>query len=204
MQAQGVWVAVEQSDPKGVVETRTDKMALAAIYQGIPEDTLLSIVEKKSPKEAWEAIKMMYMGVVRVKTAKVQTLKSEFESMSMKETDNLDEFCMKLNGVVTNIRVLDETMEESYVVKKLIRAVPTKFQQIASTIEQFGNIQEMTMEEAVGRLRAHEERMKGHGENSGGQLLLTQEEWSKRSSKGGSGTSHNSRGRGGSTFRGRG
>lgn len=32
MQAQGVWEAVEPSDPKIAVETKTNKMALAAIY----------------------------------------------------------------------------------------------------------------------------------------------------------------------------
>lgn len=57
MEAQGVWEAVEQSDPKVVVETKVDKMALAAIYQGIPEEVLLSIAEKKTAKEACEAIK---------------------------------------------------------------------------------------------------------------------------------------------------
>lgn len=56
MQAQGIWEAVEQSNPKGAVETRTDKMALSAIYQGISEDVLLSIAEKKSAKEARERL----------------------------------------------------------------------------------------------------------------------------------------------------
>lgn len=180
MQAQGVWEAVEPDDPKEVVAVRTDKVALAAIYQGIPEEMLLSLAEKKTAKEAWAAIKTLCMGAERVKAAKVQTLKAEFESLNMKDADQLEDFCMKLNGIVTNIRVLGETMEESYVVKKLLRAVPSKFLQIASTIEQFGDLQTMTVEEVVGRLKTHEERMRGQSENAGGQLLLTQEEWLKR------------------------
>lgn len=43
MQAQGVLEAVKPSEPKVVVEVRTDKIALAAIYQGIPEEMLLSL-----------------------------------------------------------------------------------------------------------------------------------------------------------------
>ncbi|XP_074346225.1 uncharacterized protein LOC141684995 [Apium graveolens] len=74
---------------------------------------------------------------------------------SIPEEDQLDDFCMKLYGIVTNIRVLGENMEESNVVKKLLRAVPSRYLQIASTIEQFGNMEEMT------------------------------EEWQKRSNKGG-------------------
>lgn len=77
-------------------------------------------------------------------------MKEEFESMSIRETDTLDDFCMKLNGVVTNIRILGDKMEEAHVVKKILCAVPSKFSLIASTIEQFGDIHEMTVDEVVG------------------------------------------------------
>lgn len=98
----------------------------------------------------------------------------------MKDTEQLDEFCIKLCGIVTNIRVLGEKVEEVYVVKKLLRAVPSKYLQIASTIEQFGNLETMTVEETVGRLKAHEERIRGQTDSTGNQLMLTEEEWAKR------------------------
>lgn len=52
-------------------------------------------------------------------------------------------------------------MEESYVVKKLLRAVPSKFLHITSTIEQFGDLKTMYVEEAMGSFKANEERLKG-------------------------------------------
>lgn len=52
MQAHGVWKAIEPKDPKAAIEDRTYKIALATIYQGIPEDILLSLAEKKMVKEA--------------------------------------------------------------------------------------------------------------------------------------------------------
>nr|GFD04427.1 hypothetical protein [Tanacetum cinerariifolium] len=67
------------------IDVKKDKLALAAIYQGIPKDLLLSLVEKQTAKDAWEMLKTMFMGEERVKTAKVQTLKAEFETLSMKE-----------------------------------------------------------------------------------------------------------------------
>lgn len=180
MQAHGVWEAIEPKDPKNVVEDKNDKKALAIIYQSIPEDILLSLAEKKTSREAWNAIKTMSLGADKVKKAKAQTLKCEFEAMCMKETEPLDEFCLKLNSLVTNLRALGETVEEAYVVKKLLRAVPSKFLQIASAIEQFGNVEEMSIEEVVGSLKAHEERLRGVEETSKGELLLTAEEWKKK------------------------
>lgn len=122
----------------------------------------------------------MCLGVDRVKKARVQTLKAKFESLFMKDTESIDEFCMKLNGLVTHIRTLGENITEAYVAKKLLRSVPIKFLQITSTIEQFGDLVSMTVEEAVGSLKVHEERLKGQIESSGGQLLLTWDEWRKR------------------------
>lgn len=75
-------------------------------------------------------------------------------------------------------------MEKSYLLKKILRVVPTKFVQIVSTIEQFGAFETMSVEETIGRLKAHEERARGHGDSSGKHLLLTQEEWKVRSKKG--------------------
>lgn len=89
----------------------------------------------------------------------------------------INDFSIKLNAPVTNICALGETIEETYVVKKLFRAMPSKFLQITSPIDQFGNLEEMSVEETIGSLKAHEERLRGQTENTGGQLMLTEEEW---------------------------
>ncbi|XP_074324268.1 uncharacterized protein LOC141661183 [Apium graveolens] len=180
MEAHDIWQAIDPEGSKTPVETKVDKVALAAIYQSVLEDTLLTLAEKKTAKEAWEAVKTLCQGAERVKKARIQTLKAEFESMNMKDSDSLDDFCLKLNGLVTNIRALGESVADSYVLKKILCVVPKRFLQIASTIEQFGDVDTMTIEETVGSLKAHEERMRGQIENSGHQLLLTEEEWNKR------------------------
>ncbi|KAL8119266.1 hypothetical protein AgCh_016693 [Apium graveolens] len=180
MQAYGVWDAIEPKSVKAEIEDKIDKKALAVIYQGIPENVLLGIAGKTTSKEAWNAIKTMSLGAGKVKAAKSQMLKGEFEALSMKETDSLDDFYLKLHGLVINIRALGESMEESYVVKKLLRAVPMKFLHIASAIEQFGKLEEMYVEEVVGSLKAHEERVRGQPEPSQGYLLMTEEEWKRK------------------------
>lgn len=52
MQAHSVWEAVEPSDPKNAIDGKLDKVALAMIYQGILEDVLLSITDKKTAKRS--------------------------------------------------------------------------------------------------------------------------------------------------------
>lgn len=49
---------------------------------------------------AWKTLKMMHFGADRVKEVRVQTLKSEFEGMRMKETETIDDFAKRLTTIV--------------------------------------------------------------------------------------------------------
>ena len=108
LHAQGVWDAVEHGD----VEEHKDRMTLAAIYQAVSEDVLLILVEKDSTKVAWETLQTMHVGVERVKEAKVQTLKSEFEAIRMKNGESTYDFSMKLTTIISDICSLGNVVEE--------------------------------------------------------------------------------------------
>jgi hypothetical protein len=64
------------------VERRHDRLALAAILRGVPEEMHNMLLGKRSVKEAWEAIKTMRLGADRVKEVNAQKLLAEFESIA--------------------------------------------------------------------------------------------------------------------------
>ncbi|KAF2318837.1 hypothetical protein GH714_011073 [Hevea brasiliensis] len=99
MMAQGVWDAVESPGP---VDKRRDKMALAAIYQGIGEDTLLQLGAKKTAKEAWNMLKTMNQGADKVKEVRTQTLWREFKALRMSDSENVDDSQESLQLSLTN------------------------------------------------------------------------------------------------------
>ena len=47
MKAQGVWGAIKKKDPKMALDDKKVQVELVAIYQGVPEDVLLTIMEKE-------------------------------------------------------------------------------------------------------------------------------------------------------------
>ena len=145
MRAQGVWDAVEPEDPAKVDETM-DQKALTAIYQSIPDDVFVLIAEKETSEDVWEALKTNRLGDDRIKQARLQTLKSEFYRLKMKDTESVDDFALRMTTIANGIRGLGEKFDETNAVKKILRAVPSKFLQIASAIEQFGDFKTMTME----------------------------------------------------------
>ncbi|XP_020271959.1 uncharacterized protein LOC109847124 [Asparagus officinalis] len=196
LQAQGVWDAIE---PGTDVETRKDKMALAAIYEAIPEKSLLLIAEKETAEKAWQTLKTMYEGADHVKAAKLQTLRSEFEILRMNEMEAVDDFAEKLTAIVSKIASLGDKLDESTVVKKLLRVVPNKFLTTVTSIEQFVDLTTMTVEEAIGRLKTFEERVRASDGDDNEHVLLTWKEWNikeKESSEGSNSGTSKGRGKG--------
>ena len=67
-----------------------DKKAKAYLLQCLPDDLLMQVASKKIGKEVWDSLKTRFVGADRVKEARLQTLKSEFNGMRMKEEESLD------------------------------------------------------------------------------------------------------------------
>ena len=207
MMAQGVWEAIESPE---TIDDLKYKMALAAIYQSIGEDTLLQLGAKKTTKEAWIMLKTMNLGAERVKEVRTQTLWREFEALRMGDLESIDEYSGKLTIIVNKLRGLGNTVDDIHVVKKLLQSTSAKFLQITSKIEEFNDLKMKSIDEIIGSLKAHEERLQGFGEKDE-TVLLTRAEWKGRenakfSKKEGKdhGSSRGGRGRGHGRWRGRG
>ena len=122
----------------------------------------------------------MHVGVERVREARIQSLRLDFDNLKMSDAECMDDFAEKFMMLVGRIRELGDVMEEKYVVKKLLRAVSTKFINIASSMVLFNDINKMTMEEAIGSLKAHEELLKGREVQTEEQLLMARAQNSSR------------------------
>jgi hypothetical protein len=175
LEAMYLWDAIESDK----VERRHDRLALGAILRGVPPDMHSMLLNKKSAKEAWEAIKSMCLGAERVKVVNTQKLLSEFESISFKPGETIDEFAVRISKLATDLRGLGEkSVDDTRVVKKFLRVVPSKYDQVAVSIEMFRDLKELSLEDRVACLRAAEDRFEST--DKVGRLLLTEEEWASR------------------------
>ncbi|GJZ98137.1 zinc finger, CCHC-type containing protein [Tanacetum coccineum] len=78
----------------------------------------------------------------------------------MKEDDTLDAFTAKLNGYATKAKELGKTLDESLLVRKLLNSTPYRFIQIVASIEQTNDLDNITLDEIIGKVKAFEERIK--------------------------------------------
>ena len=64
-------------------------------------------------------------------------------------------FAIMLTMDVIEICLLGNKMEEIFIVKKFLRAIPLRFMQIITSIEKFDDFNNMSIEEVVGHLKVH-------------------------------------------------
>ncbi|XP_076934142.1 uncharacterized protein LOC143600298 [Bidens hawaiensis] len=197
MDAQGLWESVEPQ-PGAVGDEKKDKTARAFIFQAIPEDVLLQVAKKKTVKEIWDSLKTRYLGAKRVQRARLHTLKREFNSLKMMDNESIDAFAGKLSGMISRYSSLGETLEEDVLVRKLFDSVPEKYFKLVASIEQCSDIDSMLFKEAIGRLKAYEDRLNQRKRNVTGDntLLFTRSDGQQSQRGTGRGFQHRGRGRG--------
>ena len=95
----------------------------------------------------------------KVKTAKLQLMRRDFEVICMKESDTIDSFFTLLIGLVTQMRSHGETIEKRRIVEKILRSLPSRFDVIVATIEETKDLSMFTVDELHASLMGHEQRL---------------------------------------------
>ncbi|XP_071678410.1 uncharacterized protein [Lolium perenne] len=181
LQGQGRWEVVKH----GVVDD--DREALGAILRAVPPEMWRSLAVKDTAKEAWDALKTLRLGSERVREARAQTRRSEFDNLRFMDGEKVEQFAMRLSGIMHELEVLGDGVGEHKAVLKFLRCVPKRFKQLAHSIQQLLDLKNMTVEELTGRFLAVEEELdleeEQGGQHGGTHLLLTEEQWMERMKK---------------------
>ncbi|KAJ9538848.1 hypothetical protein OSB04_031581 [Centaurea solstitialis] len=182
LQANGLWEMIEPTD-QTKKDDKSDKIAMAYLFQALPEDLNLQVATCKGAKEIWDTLKIRNIGVEQVQKARLQTLRSEFEALEMNEGDSLDSFIVKMTNVISKITSLGTTFDQPTLVRKLLNSMPDKYLQIVAAIEQYSDLDKISFDEAIGRLKTFEERLKHkknrHPDYQGGLMFAQREDQRK-------------------------
>nr|GFA55777.1 zinc finger, CCHC-type [Tanacetum cinerariifolium] len=93
LKAHGLWKTIDTEDTVDEKKAHTSK---AMIFQTLFEDVLMQVAQCSTTKEVWDLIKVLFIGVDLVQKARSQTLKSELESLKMKERETIKWFCKQI------------------------------------------------------------------------------------------------------------
>jgi hypothetical protein len=176
MQARDLWDAVEEER----VSFRDDRRAMEVIVAAVPKEMGIPLIDKRTAKEAWDAIAAARIGVDRVRRATLQRLRRDWENISVKPGESVEDFAFRLSTLHRRLVFHgDQDIDERRVVEKYLRTVPPKYAQIVVAIEQFLDFDMLTLEEVTGRLKAvddREEQAPTEPITVGGKLMYTEEQ----------------------------
>jgi hypothetical protein len=136
---------------------------------------------KDMAHDAWESIQKMRLGADRVKEANAERLRWGFGELTFNTGETMEDFSIRLNTVVGDLRVLNDVVSDKEVIKCMLHVVLERLEQVAISMETLLDLDSQSIEEAVGHLRAVEQRKKPLPvKETSGHLLLTKEEWLAR------------------------
>ncbi|SPT15557.1 unnamed protein product [Triticum aestivum] len=164
LDAAGLWEAVVvPEDAAAAVIAKKDKPARAYLLGALVENLLLQVASKKTAAEVWASLKARFVGADHVRAARLGTLRGEFELLRMADAETLDDFASRLGGMAARYAALGSTLEDAALVKKLLDLVPNRLYAAVAGIEQFCDVDTMAFEDALGRLKAFDERLRWRG-----------------------------------------
>ena len=92
----------------------------------------------------------------QVKDSKLQNLATQFETISMSESECFDDFYAHFSDIVNTIFNLGEVIDNTRVVKKILRSLPKCFIPKVTILNSLGNLKSLKLEELVGDLQTYE------------------------------------------------
>ena len=101
--------------------------AMNAIFCGVSPDEFHKISHMETAKEVWTILETTYEGTKKVKDMKLRMLTTRFEELKMGGDEAFDSFYGKLNEIVIAKLNLGEKIEDSKVVRKILRSLPESF-----------------------------------------------------------------------------
>ena len=101
-------------------------------------------------KEAWMILENNFKGLDKVKKVRLQTLRDEFESLHMKESEIVFDYFTRVSSLVNQMKRYGETIEDVRVTEKILRLLDSKLEYVAFATEECNNLETMTLDKLMG------------------------------------------------------
>jgi hypothetical protein len=162
-----VWDVVETGYVKPVVlANKDDKLefsfnakAMNAILSGLAEEEFVKVMHLETAKEMWDKLISSYEGNEKVKDAKLQTYRLQFEQLKMNEDETVNKFFLRVEELVNAMKGLGEKIEDVLLVQNILRSLPDRFNPKVSAIEELNDLKTLSIDQLLGTLTAYEMRI---------------------------------------------
>ncbi|XP_043710393.1 uncharacterized protein LOC122659335 [Telopea speciosissima] len=126
---------------------------------GLVDSELVKVMGCTTAKQIWDKLCSVHEGDTKIKEAKLQTHRVQFECLKMAEDETIEAYMLRVNEAINAIRGLGEEIKDPVIVKKVLRSLPPRFDSKVSAIEEAKDHDTFSMDELHGSLSAFEMRI---------------------------------------------
>eukprot|EP00257_Ricinus_communis_P022888 XP_015582741.1 uncharacterized protein LOC107262292 [Ricinus communis] len=137
-----------------------DKKIKNYLYQAIDREIMEIILNDDTLKPIWDSMKQKFKGSTRVKRAQLQALRTEYETIKMKEGESINAYFGRILSVVKRMKACGESIQKREIAGKIMRSLTSRFNYVVCSIEESNNIDTLTIDELQSSMLIHEQRMK--------------------------------------------
>lgn len=91
-------------------------------------------------------------------------MRGDFEKLSKESNETVSYYFTKVIYMVHQIRRNGENIDDVRVMEKIVRSRDSKFDHVVVAIEESNNLEDLTVEELMGSLQAHGQKIDRRGE----------------------------------------
>ena len=109
-------------------EFDANSKAQNALLLALNEDDLTRVIHCKSAYEIWQHLLVTHEGTSQVKRAKVDLLRSQYESFKIQENESINDMITKFTKIINALSSLGDEINNDQKVRKVIRALPSSWE----------------------------------------------------------------------------
>lgn len=114
---------------------------------------------------------MNFKGVEKVQRVRLQTLRDDWEALRITTGESISDFCSRVRAIMNLMSLNRETFEEVRIVEKILRSLEARFDLVMIPLEEAKDVFVMSLEELMGALLAHEEKLARGGKSLSSMLF---------------------------------
>ncbi|GKC40284.1 hypothetical protein Tco_1052668 [Tanacetum coccineum] len=148
-----LWQVIQNRDFVFEIEDLETKMMKATPYELLKDDKKIQLGKNNEAKMTlYNALpRKVYERVCICKTAKEQ-----YEKFSILGEETIDNGFTRFNAIVTSLKSLDQEYSIKNHARKFLRALPLKWRDKVTTIEEAKDLTTLPLDELIGNLKVYE------------------------------------------------
>ncbi|GJT49490.1 hypothetical protein Tco_0975647 [Tanacetum coccineum] len=167
--------AIASASTEGPIPPKTAEQKLArknelkaksTLLLAIPDEHLLKFHGIKDAKALWEAIKAMFGGNKESKKMQKTILKKQYENFIASRSEGLDKIYDSFQKLISQLEIHGEVISQEDANLKLLRSLPSAWNNIALIICNKANLDELSMDDLYSNLKLYKAEIKSQSSSS--------------------------------------